>query len=81
MQTGIALSLHSSGPLFSLSLLHSAINLNPVVISHHRKYNEEKNKNFWYWGNSHKGVKIYGGGVMYFCYEMLSYTWKFLGSF
>lgn len=52
-----------------------------MAISHHRKYNKEKNtKNFWYWGNSHEGVRVYGGKGMYFCCEMLSCTWKFLGS-
>lgn len=81
MQTGIALSLHSSGPCFHWAYCIRLLIwiLWPLVITENTM--KKKNKNFWYWGNSHEGVKIYGGGRMYFCYEMLSYTWKFLGSF
>lgn len=78
----MAFGHYSSGLWFSLSLSCLANNLNPVAISHHRKYNKEKKyKTFWYWGNSHAGVRIWGGGGMYFCYEMLSCAWKFLGCF
>lgn len=41
----------------------------------------QNNKNFWFSGNSHEGVRIWGGRGSYFCYEVLSCTWKMLSRF